>query len=477
MPTLIWPAWAIRLIPTDRLADTAVTSIRAGLAATVLIPSTRLTLRNAVDMLGGLITPASAKSALNRLSEQQRTATLAILTNLAHVLDAEPGPIDYTRRRALFTTPTVDMHAYATLAATRGWSPPSPLQLRLLDQHLTVTLTGTPGHTTNPIRGHSPDVWNPLILALPPPVRAFVHDQARRLLDEHGIDEPVTWQPPAPAGIRWPGIDPDTINPDRFADAFTTHHIARDGLQLICHATGRSGVQVRLYTLIVDQTMSEQQWNTLAEHPDPDILAPATLRHLYHDQGLSMMDIARRARTTEQAVRDALTAAGTTVFGQRRHTRPVSKPWLQQHYLGTGKTIGQASTEAGVSRNTFTKYARIHNIPTTEHARTVNRFANWPTHQQPPDNVKAAFCCARHAIQYVREVLAMPGHRTQRAAAAALGLHEVVLMRHRQHIEQAARIRIFQPGQPLTPTPEGAKFLGQAALALHQLDLANSARS
>jgi DNA-binding transcriptional LysR family regulator len=71
----------------------------------------------------------------------------------------------------------------------------------------------------------------------------------------------------------------------------------------------------------------------------------------------------------------------------------------------------------------------------------------------------------------------MPGHPTQRTAATALGLHEVVLMRHRQHIEHAAGIRIFQPGQPLTPTPEGARFLSQAAQALRQLDLTSSAKS
>jgi DNA-binding transcriptional LysR family regulator len=50
-------------------------------------------------------------------------------------------------------------------------------------------------------------------------------------------------------------------------------------------------------------------------------------------------------------------------------------------------------------------------------------------------------------------------------------------MRHRQHDEHAAGIRIFQTGRPLTPTPEGARFLAQATLALRQLDLANSGRS
>jgi len=477
LPALLWPAWAIRLIPTDKMAHNAVTSTRAGLAAMVLIPGTRLTCQEAIDLLGGLTTRASARTTLTRLTDQQCSATIAILTDLAHALDTNPAPINYTRRRALFRASTVDRAAYATLATANGWRPASPLQLRLLDDHLTVTLTGTrPDHHTTRIRWGGADAWNPLTLALPTPIRDFIDHQARHLLHQHGIDEPPTWQPPVPTGITWPGIDPDTINPNQFTDAFTTNAAARDALQLICHATGLNGVQVRLYTQLVDQAMPDQQWDTLAEHADPDLLAPSTLHHLYQEQGLSMMDIARLGRTTEPAVRGALTTAGITPVANRQRSRPIPESWLQQHYQGTGKTIGQAAAEAGVSRNTFTKYARLHNIPTTENARVINPFANWPTQRQPTIKIMAALS-GRHGVEYVREVLAMPGHPTQRAAAAALGLHEVVLMRHRQHIEHAAGIRIFRADQLLTPTPEGARFLTQATRALRQLDLTNSGRS
>jgi hypothetical protein len=428
-------------------------------------------------VLGGLTSRASATTTLSRLTDQQSSATIAILTDLAHALDTSPAPIDYTRRRALFRTSTVGRTAYGKLAAAHGWRPASRLQLRLLDDHLTVALTGTrPDHHTTRIRWGGADAWNPLTLALPTPVRDFIDDQARHLLHQHGIDEPVTWQPPVPAGIRWLGIDPDTINADQFTDAFTTNAAARDALQLIRHATGLNGVQVRLYTQLVDQAMPEPQWDALAEHPDADLLAPANLHYLYQEQGLSMMDIARLSRTTEPAVRDAFTAAGITPLANGQRSRPVPLSWLQQHYQGTGKTIGQAAVEAGVSRNTFAKYARLHNIPTTEHARVINPFADRPTQSQPPPHVVAALS-GRHGVEYVREVLAMPGHATQRAAAGTLGLHEAVLMRHRQHVEHAAGIRIFQPGQPLTPTPDGTRFLAQATLALHQLDLTNSGRS
>jgi len=79
------------------------------------------------------------------LPDSQRTTVLAILTDLARGLDASPAPIDYTRRRALFPpiATHVDRRGYAALATAQRWRPPSPLQLRLLDGHLAVLLTGT----------------------------------------------------------------------------------------------------------------------------------------------------------------------------------------------------------------------------------------------------------------------------------------------------------------------------------------------
>jgi hypothetical protein len=379
LPALLWPAWAIRLIPTSKTTHTTVTHARAALAALTLIPGTRLTTPQALDLLGGHTTSASANTVLTHLPDQQRTARIAILTDLAHALDATPAPLDYTRRRTLFTAFTVDRRAYTKLATAHGWRPPSPLQLRILDDHLAVLLTGShPDHHTNQIRRDTADAWNPLTVALPPPVRDFVHDQARRLLHQQHLNEPVTWHPPPPAATRWPGIDPDTMNADTFTRAFATHATARGGLRRICEATGLDSVQVRLYTQIIDQPMPEHQWDALAEHPEHDVLDPAALQHLYHDQQLSMMDIARLSLTTERVVRRALTTAGTALLSRRPRTRPVPLAWFQQHYLNTGKTAAQAAAEAGVSRNTFSKYARLHNIPTGPHASAVNSFSGWP---------------------------------------------------------------------------------------------------
>ena len=476
LPALIWPTWAIRLIPTTKASHNALTSTRAALAAMALIPGTRLTQQQAVELLGWRTQP-SVKTVLNRLPAQQCTILLVLLDELANLLDTTPAPIDYARRRALFTHPAVDRRAYRKLAATHGWHPPSPLQLHILDDHLALLLTGArPGHHTHSARGSRRDAWNPYTAALPTAVRAFIHDQAQRHLRRHYIDEPVTWHPPPDPGLPWPGIDPDTVSPDRFARAFTIHATARHGLDLISKATGLPALHARLYTHLIDLPMPDQQWNDLASRSTHEVDDLAGLQHLYHDQKLSMMDIARLPLTTERGVRGALAATGTTPDSHRKSAKPLSREWFERHYLNSGRPLWQAAIDAGVSRNTFAKYARQHGVSTALNAAAVNPFATWPARQQPPASVVAA-CSGPHGLQYLREVLAMPGHPTRRAAAATLGLHERVLCHHRQHIEKAAGIHIFQPDPPLTPTPQGAQFLHDAAQAIRRLDRSTSGKS
>jgi hypothetical protein len=473
LPALIWPAWAIRLIPATNNGYNALPGTTAALAALSLIPGSRLTQQQAVELLGWHHQP-SVKTVLTRQPAQQCTNLLAILDELATLLDTAPAPIDYTRRRALFAHPTIDRRGYRKLAAGHGWHPPSPLQLQILDDHLAVLLTGT--RPVQHDRSNRSDAWNPHTAALPAIARAFVLQQAHRLLHRHRVIEPVSWHPTPPPDLPWPGIDPTTIDPDRVARALATYGANRNGLQRISDATGLTNVHVRLYTQLVDLPMPDQQWNDLATRCTHDNRDPAMLQHLYHDQKLSMMEIARLSLTTESEVRDALIAAGTIPKPNRQQAKPVSREWIEQHYLNTGKPLWQAAIDAGVSRNTFAKYARQHGISTQLNASAINPFATWRASQQPPANVIAA-CSSPHGLQYLREVLAMPSHPTRRAAAAALGLHEAVLCHHRQHIEQLAGIQIFQPDQPLTPTAAGAQFLRHAAQAIRKLDRSTSGNS
>jgi hypothetical protein len=469
LPALLWPDWTMRLIPTTNSASNALDSTRAALAALILISGGRLTYQQAVDLLDGNATSGSVRGLLDGLAADQVDATITVLAHLADTLDQAGSPIDYARRRALFATgATVDRSAYTVLAAEHGWPRPSILQLRILDRHLVTTLTGAAGGTrVGPTRWGAANAFNPLRAALPAPARQFVGDQARRLLDTYGIDEPLTWQPPpGHPDTPWPGVEPADVDPHAFAAAFARYAAAPRPLARLRDATGMSTIHIRLYTELLDLDMPEPQWNSLAADPRGDILDPTRLRHLY-DQHLALWDIARRSLTTQTVIRRALTDGGTHLPPSRPRRALITREWFEQHYLNTGKTVRQAAREAGCSPTTLRLYAHEHGIPFGRAAPPANPFASWSAQHTPPQAVVAA--CAGRGVEYVRQVLHLAGHRTQRAAAAALGLHENVLLRHRQHIKRAAGIRIFHPST-IIPTPEGEQFLHHAAKALHRLD-------
>jgi TniQ len=470
LPALLWPDWTMRMIPASDAYNRS-DSTRAALAAAALIPGNRLTYQQAVDLLGGYTTTAAIRGLLDNLAPEHREATITLLVHLADTLDQGSAPINYHRRRALFNTTGVGRPAYTALAARCNWHPPSPLQLRILDRHLVTLLTGAAGDTRiGPTRWNAANAFNPLLVCLPTLVRGFVHDQAHELLTTHNIDEPLTWHPPITPDAPWPGIDPDRVDSHDVANAFTRYATTRNPLGRLHDATGMSAIHLRLYIETLTLDMPESLWNHLATDPSGDLLDPARLRHLYNNEQLALRDIASRSLTTETTVRQTLTTTGTQLEANRPYRVLITREWFEQHYLNTNKSVRQAAREAGCSPTTLRLRAREHDIPFGITASPANPFASWLPYYMPPPTVIAA-CAGRRGIEYVRQVLTMPPYRTQRAAAAALGIHEVVLMRHRQHVEHAAGIRIFRPASTLLiPTPEGEQFLHDAAKALRRLD-------
>jgi hypothetical protein len=388
-------------------------------------------------------------------------------------LDASPAPIDYTRRRALFppTVTHVDPRAYTALANTQGWHPPSSLQLSLLDGHLSVLLTGTRPEDHPGNGRHGPDkgiaTFNPLTIALPRQVRDFVREQARQALHHHDIHEPLTWHPAPPPQAPWPGLDPTTLDAEQVTHALAQHATDRIKLANIRRDTGLSRLHIRLYAHLLDPDMPEPQWDNLGGHAR-GVLDHDRLRHLYNDLELPLSDIARICLSSERVVRDTLTAAGITPLSRRPRRLHLTREWFQDNYLHTDDSLTQVAARTGHSRQTLRKNALELGIP-TRRDQTYNPFASFPQDRLPPPNVVAA-CSGPRGLTYLRHVLAIAEHPTRQAAADTLGITRTALLGHRQHIEHRAAIRIFEPTERPTPTPEGAVFILEAIHALNELD-------
>ncbi|MET8537019.1 hypothetical protein ABZV67_35755 [Streptomyces sp. NPDC005065] len=146
---------------------------------------------------------------------------------LADHLDQHGSPIDYARRRALFTT-------CACFVSPEDWQ---DLQRRLRSNHtpdighaqrwIFHTLTGSPPRFAHPdIAPATPaqrQQYQRFRWRILPAEADLLTHTARTILDEHGIDEPLQWVPRLDAAclrqLRLPGPDPDSITVTRLHQA------------------------------------------------------------------------------------------------------------------------------------------------------------------------------------------------------------------------------------------------------------------
>jgi hypothetical protein len=146
------------------------------------------------------------------------TPLASVLAQLAFALDEHGSPIDYARRRALFTdlrSVTLDLDACTRLRLQHGWSAGYAPREAVLRWYLLVLLTGE--HPAIP-GTKKPFSWrcNNFRSGAPRLLRVFLRQQAEANLARHGITEPVTWEPP-PHWVTWP--DWPGTEPARFPTA------------------------------------------------------------------------------------------------------------------------------------------------------------------------------------------------------------------------------------------------------------------
>jgi hypothetical protein len=154
LPTALWPSWSMRLLgDTTRNMIMRPQSFRNALTVMLLLPGTLLTYRELSAMVEERTHQPAIKTIIGTFGEQQLSRVLSTLAQLAHALDENGAPIDYTRRRFFIAQdqPHVDHDAYERLCARHGWRRARPRRLALLDDYLIYLLTGA-----RPTRNYQP---------------------------------------------------------------------------------------------------------------------------------------------------------------------------------------------------------------------------------------------------------------------------------------------------------------------------------
>ncbi|OAR26733.1 hypothetical protein A8W25_28235 [Streptomyces sp. ERV7] len=228
LPTALWPEWSLRLAPWHASGKPVARRADELLAVACLLVGNTTKIHAAIRLMDTTVSSHNVSSLLAELTRRPDCAdVLHALVLLADHLDQHGSPIDYARRRALFTP-------RPNFVDPAHWH---DLQRRLRSNHtpgiahahrwIFHTLTGTPPRLAHPAIAPATRAQRHQYLRfrwrILPAEAELLNGTARRILDEHGIDEPLQWAPRLDAAslrpLRLPGPDPDSITKARLHQA------------------------------------------------------------------------------------------------------------------------------------------------------------------------------------------------------------------------------------------------------------------
>jgi hypothetical protein len=485
LPSLMWPGWALRLMPPG---DYDFLRYRAALAVMLAVAVTGAEdYRTAQELLG--LEPFHSSRLATFTARLRQDSILepvtAAICLLARKLDEHGAPVDYARRRRLrrFSQAQLDTDSWrrqryflthpATWAQRRHLDhatlPAAPVQEQLARLRLIEFLTGThPRYLPGPLRlpeRRSQD-YAGFVFTMPGQMARCLQQQARALLAHAGVHEPVTWEPPFDwaAGIPWPGPDPGAISTEELRP------LIRAGLPVraIAARLATSPDHVRL---AAECRPAPQLPAGIPAPPPAEPAPPGTeqLRDLT-SQGYGPRKIARITGCSERAIRQLLTSAGL-----RQPAPPpgsgIDTHWLREEYQDRQRSLKDIAAEAGVPVETLAAAARNAGIRVrhgiTGRAHPLAALGG-PSAFTP--DVWNAFSHPG-AEQRIRRLLAIPGQSSLQRAARQLGIRHALLAGQVRQLEAVVGTELLRtgPDERLTLTAYGRIFARDVAPVLESL--------
>ena len=460
IPQLLWPEWAIRLMPARGFA---AGPFRSTIAACLLLPGHpgRAT-GTAITGLHGYRSALATGAVLRALADGGHDTVLTAISCLAGYLDTSGSPIDYQRRRDLIPAETITAGQWRDLCYGAAAHPGETRRHRDAQRYLFQLLTGAdlhdPRHALAFTTGNDYSHYQTFAGTLTTGLRDALHGHATGLLHDLGIGEPLTWAPPSGccARLTLPGPEPDDIDLDAVG------HLIITGRLPVTGAAARLGTTTGHVRLALEHLpRPARQWGRSA--------APPTWQRHQH---------ARAVLTLE---------------------------FFEREYIAAGKNLRQLEAETGIPRRFLTQVAREHGItmtgvrgpapagpcPLPVHDLTgVPRPGSGspaePGDQIPGDIRRAAgnSPAGWHRLRRFQIAMTSP---TIAAAAAGLRICPSALSHQLRRLEGDIGAKLYQPAtsrRPWRPTRRGAAVLTalarpgiQALAAAHAPDVSGPARS
>ncbi|MHA5052504.1 TniQ family protein [Streptomyces sp. SD15] len=467
LPSMIWPSWAYRLLPST--SDTQLAGVRRAYASMILLTGANLSYHQAASLLGNTSSRSNRNALHTALTSGGTDLLAALLPALARALDTHDVPIDYTRRRRLFTADTVafDEDAYQAVCRRRGWRPRTPDRIKRLRWLLAQLLLGAdPGPASR-----TPTLQLALRYELHPDLHALLHKQATMNLKAHGLDEPVLWEPPPGwfRDLRLPA-GPENIDRNRLAELAADGPAPAELARQLNLDVAHLHLTLEALGVTAPKPARPRPSSTSSQQiPREGVLEPQRLRQLYLEQGLTQRRIAQLAGCNGSTVGQAISEAGIPLR-QRRPARfleeVVSRTWLETEYLGKGRSCPDIARELGVPKDSVMKLMNRWGIPHHPASQFTNVFASLDTDLSP---AMQAVSRTKNCFQRLRLLLQLPGHRNLQAAADALDTKRNILDYQLKRVEEVAGFTVIERSRPLAATDRGKVFLAEAEALLNQL--------
>jgi hypothetical protein len=467
VPQLLWPGWAVRLMPAEGFA---ADPFRSAIATCLLLPGKPARAIHPGDGPHSRRSSFAVNSILRSLTAHGHDSVLAAVALLASYLDDHGSPIDYQRRRDTIPATTISKDEWLEACGRARAHPGEEHRYLQARRHAYELLTGADlSDPRCPLAfGSRSDKARYLGFTdtLTTPLRAALHEHAAALLSRLGISEPLTWEPPASCctGITLPGRDPADIDLDAVTRLVITGGTPPGA------AARQMGTTISHVRLALEQaTRPAREWARASppaawerwqdraralltrefferEH----VTARKTLRQIEAETGIPRAHLASRARY-----------AGIPVSSAWQPS-PIDPQWLREQYIGKSRSYADIAAELGVIDVTVIAAARRHGIPSRPkgvHSRP--EMITTLGDDIPPD-IRRAVEGTLHGWQRLhrfRQAVACPAIGI---AARQLGAHHSTLIHQFQRLERDIGAPLYyrsSPGHPMRPTARGSALI------------------
>lgn len=463
IPSMFWPAWAVRFTPPDGIYPRV---LAPALAAALLITGSNLTLEDASGHLGSVIDGTEVSRVLQFLDDQPYwPAMTTTLVRLADYLDTVNVPIDYRRRRRLDYAGLLPPKRWREICRSTGTSPGTGRREMIVRCQLFQRISGLPAEAAPGYDGINEAQFRAAsardaALQTPELAQALTIETQNFLAGHRICNEPVVWQPPLTllAGLDLPGPDPARI------DVAHLHRLIRQRKNPVQYAADTLDTNIEAIRLVLDEqpapalppTPATAKATGHTRFKARQAVPKERFTRLYLDEHRSLQQIGdltgfSRRVLAELAREYAIPLRAGPQDYRRRGT--VDREWLAEQYVVRRRTLPDLAREAGMSTANMARWAHSYDVPLRPRGGGSHDAALRVTEKttETPALLQKALT-SPYAWQRVERFLAASAYPTICEAARALGINQPTLVVQINRLERDL-------GQPLFERAERGKAM------------------